>query len=460
MARLGECFAYLEKSWFKVFELFLDDKLFIEVESFLEALKIDELVIRASPPFVPPPELLKTLWASRIVVIGSMGISNKHTPRNKDTLDDSRVYRSIFADETFNVDLEYTPSAADRKDHLSALPIELRELIYEELLAGKKEICPLPSYLHSFCGRFLHVQSRATTPKVALGLLHTSRLLHGESSQILYGQNVFKLESHEKNSITNWLLAIGERNRKHLRFLRLNHDVLLRHCELDVPQPWDAPSLHISRSVTGAMLGKKISKTLDLQIDAINEYVAELSDLVAADYTATLKLLKDMPHLSRLELHIPYQYSLSEPDDIYGGDGPMSRLEPVCANGAMTMQTINMLPEIRLSTALRLGIDVLSPALAEALEFMGVAKVVLFNPEVRDWIWEDDEDLLDIVIHEELGPTLSAWSSNMGPGILARVFRPHKRTKLERRISRIWPKTGELYCACCGACERRHLLDD
>ena len=465
MARLRECFSSLGSSWFKVFELSLDDKLLVEIESALGSVKIDELAIRVSPPFKLPPELLprllKNIWGSRIVVLKLVTASDNRTPGDKGGSCDGRVYGSVFADETLEVVSEHTPSAADRKDYFSDMPCELRELIYDNVLVAEKEICPLPSYPTRFCNERLRVQSCPPTVEkhTALGLLRTSRLMHQESTLKLYGENVFTLESHEKNSITDWLLAIGERNRSCLRYLRLDHDALLRNTSIEVPQPFDFLTTYTSRSFAGAMLGRKISKTIDMQRNAINEHVAELSGMVAADYSATLELLKGIPELSRLELHIPYDYFLSDVDDHYfNEDGPTSRLEPGSANVALTEQTIIMLPDIHVLNVLRLGVDLLTPDLAEALERMGVAKVTLCNPEIRDWML-DEEELLDIELHLEVVDP--KWRARMGPGVLERIFEKRKSNKLERRIKGIWPKTGDLYDddAWCAGCGRRHLQE-
>ena len=449
MAELCKCLSYLEDSWLKVLELSLDDKLFADIENSLGVLKADELAIRASPPFIPPPELLKMLWASKIVTLGSVVTCKDRPSEDPDTLCQKQVYRSVFADETIEIDMEYTPLAADCKDHFSALPYEIRELILEHLLIATTDIHALEIYPHAYCGSILRIQSRKRNfrNQITIGLLRTSRLLHQESSTLLYGQNIFALDAYEENAITDWLRTIGPVNRKRLRFLRLDHDVLLRGCEMDLPIPMSIPTVSANRSSMGSRLGKKVVDTFHNPVKAVTEHINEVTGMIAKDYTSTLELLEGIPHLSRLELHVPYHYGFRYDDFLdFDEEGPMSHLEANIPCPALVQQTIDSLQKIHVSNELRLAIDSLTVNLASALESMGLARLVLFNVNILDWMEPED---YDVHIDQELLGVNSDWHYKSGPGELMRTFRSFPHNKLENRISELWPGPSELWKEMC-----------
>ena len=440
MTQLIKCLSLLEHSWFNLLELSLDDKLFVEIESALAVLKIDELAIRASPPFIPPKELLKNIWGTRLVVLEAV---------LPDAGQSCHVYQSMFANEILEINLEYTHSPTDRKDYFSALPYEIRELIYENLLIAKKEIYPLPAYGSSCCGTRIHTQYNkpGLEKHITVALLRTSRLLHQESSSTLYGENVFKLESCEKNSITDWLSAIGDRNRGHLKFLRLDHDKLLRDSEMYLSLPVEPPMVCTYQSLMGSTLAKKTHDIYENLLRAVHESIDEVSKAIAADYVSTLELLTGIPSLSRLEMIVPCHYSFSDPD--FDDDGSMRSLEKTYPCPALVQQTIDGLPNIPLANELILEMDHLSSNLARTLERMDLARVRIQFTDKRDWMLDE----MEVTISPELLDTGSDWHNTLRHGIILRSFRPIQRSKVEKRIEGIWPSPEEHYLFCTSDCE-------
>lgn len=109
------------------------------------------------------------------------------------------------------------PSVNTMANFLS-LPGELRDIMYEQLLALDEPIvCPTrPS------PRYNRPRLQTTLQKLHTDILLANKMIHREASSVLYGQNRFDLTKCASEQVSLFVTQIGRHNSSHIRYIHIN----------------------------------------------------------------------------------------------------------------------------------------------------------------------------------------------------------------------------------------------
>ena len=178
------------------------------------------------------------------------------------------------------------------------LPLELRQSVYG-VLFHRKHNEPRNSLTHLITPEILDKQN--TKVHLILNLLLTSRQIYLEATVLFYGHYTFRFTNRTSETLMNWLVDIGPRNRSLLRHLHLDFSSQDGDAERTYPsyrwpgtESWFQELFHLKKYGSG--LEELAEHTLDAIDRACGERNVKIT-LYAHDYSrkiSNVEILDDV----------------------------------------------------------------------------------------------------------------------------------------------------------------------